>query len=326
VRTVAVLCTGGTIASLAVPGGGSRASLSARDLLDRVSVPDGVRADGRDIRRLNSFALTPEDMRAVLEEVRTALGEPGVDGVVVTHGTDAMEETSFFVDLFHADERPVVFTGAQRAADAVNPDGPANLRDAIAVAADPRARGGGVLVVCDGSVFAARGVRKVHTLASGVFGDPDAGALGGLAGGRLHLFRRTARATPLNPAALSSPLPRVDVVAVYPGSDGTAIAAFAAAGARGLVLQATGAGNATPAVVAAVGHLTARGAPVVVSTRVPAGPVIPLYSGDGGGVDLAAAGAIPAGRLRPGQARMLLIALLATGVGPEDIRRAFAAC
>lgn len=325
-RTVAVLSTGGTIASLAVPGGGSRASLTARDLLDRVSVPDGVRADGRDIRRINSFALTSEDMRAVLKEVRTALDEPGVDGVVVTHGTDAMEETSFFVDLFHGDERPIVFTGAQRPADAPDPDGPSNLRDAITVAADPQARGAGVLVVFDGSVFAARGVRKVHTLAAAAFGDPDAGAIGGLAAGRFGLFRSVMRIKPLDAAALSAPLPRVDVVAVYPGSDGAAIAAFAAAGARGLVLQATGAGNATPAVVAAVGHLTAGGTPVVVSTRVPAGPVVPLYSGDGGGVDLAAAGAIPAGRLRPGQARMLLIALLATGVGPEDIRRAFAAC
>ncbi len=323
-QTVAVLCTGGTIASRAVPGGGSRASLPARALLERVPVTEGIRAVGCDILQLNSFALTLEDMRAVLEEVRRALADSEVDGVVVTHGTDAMEETAFFVDLFHPDDRPVVFTGAQRPADAADPDGPSNLRDAIAVAADPRARGLGVLVVFDGAVFAARGVRKVHTLASAAFGDPDAGALGGLAGGRLSLFRRPARPVLLDTAALTVPLPRVDVVAVYPGSDDTAVEALAAAGARGVVLEATGAGNATPAVAAAVGRLAARDIPVVISTRVPTGPVVPLYAGNGGGVDLVRAGAIPAGRLRPGQARMLLIALLGSGATADDVRRAFA--
>jgi L-asparaginase len=325
VGTVAVLCTGGTIASQAVPGGGSRASLPARALLDRVPVAQGIRAVGRDILQLNSFALTPEDMLGVLEEVRVALVDPELDAVVVTHGTDAMEETSFFVDLFLDDDRPVVFTGAQRTADAFDPDGPSNLRDAVAVAAHPQTRGLGVLVVFDGSVFAARGVRKVHTLASAAFGDSDAGALGGLAGGRVQLARRPIRCTPLDHAKLSVPLPRVDVVAVYPGSDGTAIDAFVAAGARGLVLEATGAGNATPAVAKAVARLAAQGTPVVISTRVPAGPVVPLYAGNGGGTDLVSAGALPAGRLRPGQARMLLIALLATGATAAEIHRAFTA-
>ena len=321
---VAVLSTGGTIASRAVPGGGSRASMSASELLERVPVPEGVRVVGRDVRRLNSFALTPEDMLDVLTEVRRTLTQPEVDGVVITHGTDAMEETAFFVDLFHGDERPVVFTGAQRPADAADPDGPSNLRDAIVVAADPQARGAGVLVVFDGSVFAARGVRKVHTLAAAAFGDPDAGAIGGLAAGRFGLFRSPIRVKPLEAAAVSPPLPRVDIVAVYPGSDATVLDALATAG--GLVLQATGAGNATPTVAAAAARLVAGGTPVVVSTRVSTGPVVPLYSGHGGGVDLVAAGAIPTGRLRPGQARMLLIALLATGATADDVRRAFALC
>jgi L-asparaginase len=297
--------------------------LPAKALLGQVRVPDGIRVDGRDVLQLNSFALTPDDMRAVLDEVREALGDAEVDGVVVTHGTDAMEETAFFVDLFHDDDRPVVFTGAQRPADAADPDGPSNLRDAIAVAADPRSRGAGTLVVFDGAVFAARGVRKVHTVAPAAFGDPDAGALGGVAAGRLTLFHSPLRGAPLDAAALSAPLPRVDIAAVYPGSDGTAVTALAAQ-ARGLVLQATGAGNATPAVAAAVARLVAAGTPVVISTRVAAGPVVPLDAGDGGGVDLVAAGAVPAGRLRSGQARMQLIGLLATGATTDDIGRAFA--
>jgi len=324
VGTVAVLCTGGTIASLAVPGGGSRACLPARALLERVPVPHGIHAVGRDILQLNSFALTPEDMLGVLDEARRALADADVDGVVITHGTDAMEETAFFVDLVLTGERPVVFTGAQRTADALDPDGPANLRDAIVVAAHPNARGLGALVVFDGGVYAARGVRKVHTLASAAFGDPDGGALGSLAGGTASFSRRSVRPIPVDRAVLSAPLPRVDIVAVYPGSDDTAVAALAAAGAQGLVLQATGAGNATPKVLDAVRELISRGTPVVVSTRVSAGPVVPLYAGNGGGTDLAAAGAISAGRLRPGQARMLLIALLGAGSSADTVRRIFA--
>ena len=322
--TVSVLCTGGTIASLAVPGGGSRASLPARVLLDGVPVPQGTQVVGHDILQLNSFALTPGDMRQVLDEVKRAFTEPEVEAVVITHGTDAMEETAFFVDLLLDEDRPVVFTGAQRTADALNPDGPANLRDAIAVAAHPLARGLGVLVVFDGAVFAARGVRKVHTLASAAFGDPDSGPLGGVVGGTVWLSRRSVRATPMDRAELSQPLPRVDVVAVYPGSDGVAAAALAVAGAKGLILQATGAGNATPAILRAVRELVSGGTPVVISTRVSAGPVVPLYAGSGGGTDLAAAGAISAGRLRPSQARMLLIALLSTGATTESIQRTFA--
>ena len=321
-RRLHLLATGGTIASRAAVGGGSVASDSSAALLDRVTRLAGVEVVSRDVLRRNSFALTPRDMQAVLDAALEALADPEVGGVVVTHGTDTMEETAFLVDLFLADERPVVFTGAQRSADAPDGDGPRNLSDALTVAAAPGARGLGALIVFDGAIFPARGTRKAHTLAPAAFSVPDGGPVGGLAGGVPWFGAEPWRSPPLDPARLRLADVRVDIVAVYPGCDTAALDAVVAAGAGGVVLEATGAGNANPAVRDAVARLTGQGVVVLLSTRVPAGPVVPLYA-DGGGVELVAAGAIPTGLLRPGQARILLAALLGSAAGEAAIRAAF---
>jgi L-asparaginase len=248
------------------------------------------------------------------------LKDPDVTGVVVTHGTDTMEETAFLVDLFHRDSRPVVFTGAQRPADSPHGDGPLNLRDAVLAAADPGTRGLGTLIVFDGLLLPARGTRKVETLASAAFAAPDAGPVGRVAEGEVIVVGRAERPEPLAYNGLRGV--RVDTVALYPGADATGMHAHVAAGATGLVLEATGLGNANPGIVAAVRALTDGGIHIVLSTRVHNGPVLGLY-GNGGGHDLLAAGAVPAGLLRPSQARVLLLALLGTGATAEGIRSAF---
>ena len=250
------------------------------------------------------------------------LADPAVDGVVVTHGTDTAEETAYLLDLVHSDDRPVVLTGAQRSADAPDADGPRNLRDALRVAADPAARGLGVLVVFDGLVLAARGTRKVHTQEAAAFAQPDGGALGRVVDGRLVVDGVPAHREHLDLGAADLEAPRVDIAAVYPGVDGTALQAFAAAGARGVVLVATGAGNANPAIVAAVADLTRQGVVVGLTTRVDTGPVAGVYGGGGGGADLVAAGAVPLGTLRAGQGRILLLALLAALGDPDRVRAA----
>lgn len=324
VTKIAVLSTGGTIASRQSATGGARASDLGATLLERVTTPVGVTVCVRDVLTVNSFVMTPEDMRAVVTGVQEALSDTQVAGVVVTHGTDTMEETALLVDLLYDDPRPVVFTGAQRAADQDGTDGPANLGDAIMVAASTKLRDLGVVVVFGGAVFTVRGTRKTATVASAAFANPDTGALGVVVDGRLSLSGR-----PVRPQRLMSPtsnlppeLPRVDIVAVYPGADSVALIALAGAGAQGIILEATGAGNANPDLVETVGDLVSQGVTVVVSTRVHSGPVAALYGG-GGGVDLVAAGALLAGRLRPSQARILLIALLGTGATREQIARAF---
>src|SRR5882757_4376263 len=305
-RRVVVLSTGGTIASRRDPSGASVASDGVAALLRRLPIALDLPVDGRDVLCLGSYLLTPADMAGIVREIRRALADESVLGVVVTHGTDTMEETAYLAELVHDDPRPVVFTGAQRPADAPDSDGPRNLADAIAVAAAPDARDLGVLITFDGAVFAAQGTRKTHTVAPAAFSAPDAGPLG------------PVRDSPLDLTALDLADIRVDVVACYPGADATALNAVAAAGARGVVLVGTGAGNANPAINAAVARLTADGVLVALSTRAAAGPVAGIY-GNGGGLDLLAAGAVPTGVLRPSQARILLTALLAAYRDPVRV-------
>lgn len=316
---IVVITTGGTIASRSDARGAKVAGGCGSELLDGVTLPPGVRVEVRDVLSRNSAALTLDD----LDQLRTAVGDAldaGADAVVITHGTDTTEETAMVLDLVHDDPRPVVLTGAQRAADELGADGPANLRDALLVAIHPTARGLGVLVVFDGEVFAARGTRKVHTVASAAFADPDSGPLGRVVLGELELRRRPDRPPTLRDVG---PLPRVDIVALYPGADTVALDAYVAAGAAGVVLEAPGLGNSNPVVAAGVRRHVMSGTPVVLSTRVAAGPVRAVYGGGGGGRDLVAAGAVLAGWLRPGQARIQLAVLLAAGAGPDLIRSTF---
>ena len=319
---VSILATGGTVASRADGSGGATAQDGGAELVARLAV-SGVQVRVRDVLRIGSFRMTLDRVSLLARAVAEELSDPEVAGVVVTHGTDTTEETAFFLDLFHGDARPVVLTGAQRPADAPDTDGPRNVGDAVTVATDPDARGLGVLVTFGGQVFPARGTRKAHTLAADTFTNPHGGALGWVHEGRVGVVAVPRRGPALELAAFDPDGLRVDVVVCHPDADGTALRAFADAGARGVVLEATGAGNANPEICASVRELTGAGIVVVTSTRVAAGPVTALY-GDGGGVDLEQAGALPSGLLRPSQARMLLAALLGVHREAAAVRRAFA--
>ncbi|MGC0364580.1 L-asparaginase [Rhodococcus sp. 27YEA15] len=320
-KTVVVVTTGGTIASTANSRGVKVASVSGADLLAGTRVPDTVALRLVDIASVNSFAMDFGDMDRIHDAIRAALDEPDTCGVVVTHGTDTLEETAMLVDVFHCDPRPVVFTGAQRSADDPDTDGPRNFHDAVLVAASDAARDHGVLISFDGTVHAARGTRKVHTNAPAAFSDPDHGPVGTVDGEVAFRSRRRRRPR-RRPAAIGGI--RVDTIAFYPGADRIAMDACVAAGAHGLVLEGTGYGNANADIVAAVDEHTASGIPVVLSSRVHAGAVRAVYGGGGGGVDLVDAGAILAGHLRPGQARVLLAASIAAGADRTAVAHAFA--
>lgn len=317
--SVLVLTTGGTIASRDDGTGAKTATAPGHELLSSSGATPGLRVRVRDLLSVDSAALTVADLDTIRVAVAAALAED-VLGVVLTHGTDTLEETALLLDLVHDDPRPVVLTGAVRAADDEQPDGPGNLRDALAVAASPTARGLGVLVVLGGSAHAARGTRKLHTTALTPFHDPRWGAVGLVTGAGLDVVRRPRRPAPVVAGPLAGL--RVDVVALYPGADATALDAHVAAGARGLVLETTGSGNTHPDVVAAVaGHVRA-GVVVLVSTRVPAGEVAAVYGGGGGGRDLVDVGAVVVPWLRPGQARVQLLVLLAAGATGAEVRAA----
>jgi L-asparaginase len=306
VRHVVVISTGGTIASR-WQGDGYAAEAPGQEVLAAGAVPEGVDVRVVDLFTVNSSRLTTDHQLRLLHAVHEALADPAVDGVVVTHGTDTLEESAFFLDLFHSDRRPVVFTGAQKPLDAEDGDAPGNLYDALLTAST--GHDVGTVIVFAGQVFAARGTVKKHTVDAHAFGDPDGLPLGRVQFGRVTWGGRRPRPRALPLPAAGATAPRVDIVMHHSDGDTVLFDASLAAGARGVVLVGTGAGNANPQVADAVRKAAADGVLVAVSTRVAAGAVAPLYTG-GGAVDLVAAGARLAGTLRAGQTRIAVLAAL----------------
>lgn len=315
---VVILGTGGTIASRVDHAKGHvAAAASGSELLDSLAerglaLPEGVRVEVEQFCNVGSFLFDLDLAFRLARRAAELLAEPDVAGVVVTHGTDTMEESAWLADLVVSGEKPVVFTGAQLHADEPDADGPRNLHDAIRVAAAPEARGLGSVIVFASEIHGARDVTKLHTSRLGTFQSAEHGKLGDVDGGLVvvrqqPLLRRHFPVAHIEPA--------VDLVRLVMGSDARFLRCALETGAKGIVLEAFGRGNGTPAVNEAVAEAVGRGVPVLVTSRCPQGRVMPIY-GKGGGKDLEAAGAIFAGDLTGIKARVLLAVLL--GGGHQD--------
>ncbi|KAB2656446.1 asparaginase [Brucella tritici] len=302
--SIAVIATGGTIASKRGEDGASTPVLSGEDLLGFVP---GLEAELRpvDLMAKDSASLTLSDMQRISDAVASGLKDDEIDGIVVLHGTDAMEETALLVHLQRHIGKPVIFTGAQFTADHPQADGPENLATAIRLACDPANADKGVLIVFGGRIVPAWGAYKFSSDSADAF----------------RSARMIQSQSPVLPAPVGDR--RIDTIAIYPGCDALHIEASIAAGASGIVLAALGSGNTTPCVVEAVRECSRRNIPVAVSSRVPEGLLAPGYGGGGGGYDLGEAGAIHAQTLRPGQARILLAALIASGSSKDAMIHAF---
>ena len=317
-RRVVLYGLGGTIAMAArEPAGPVSPTLSPSDLLAAVPglAATGIDVEVVDFRQVPGASVRFADLHALAGELTSC----GADGVVITQGTDTIEESAYLLDLGHAGAMPVVVTGAMRNPTLPGADGPANLLAAIQVAASPTARDQGCLVVFADEIHAARRVRKTHATSIATFVSPNGGPLGYVVEGRPTLLtvvpHRTVVPIGDHPA-------RVALITVTLDDDGSVLAALSHQ-VDGLVVAAFGAGHVPVAMIEPLAEL-ARRVPVILASRTGAGSTLTsTYGFPGSEWDLLGRGLIGAGLLDPFKSRMLLRAALAAGAGMAEVSAAF---
>lgn len=311
---VAVLATGGTIAN--TPSG----RLHAGEVADAIPALKNVaRLEVEELVRVASSAIGVEHWLTLARRANERLSEPGVKGVVVTHGSNTVEETAYFLSLTVKSDKPVVLTAAQRQFTTLSSDSPKNFLQAVRVAASDEAKGKGALVVANDLINAARDVSKNITTRLETYDSRDMGALGFADDDQVTFYRvpvkRHTRATPFDVTRLQK-LPRVDIVYTYAGADAAFIEAAVARGAEGLVIAGFPTGTATPVMEDGIRRVAAKGIPVVMTNRGGMGRVMdkkraearPLIWGD---------------NLTALKARVLLMLALTVTRDPAAIQRMF---
>ena len=310
-----LLFTGGTIsmqrdssAGGNIPAHGGEALVAFAEGLDRIS---SYRIENW--ARVPACHLGPDQLWQLRQRVREIVAAGGVRGVVVTHGTDILEESAYLLARTLSSQIPVAMTGAMRTSSDQGWDGPANLLSAAAVAADPESTGRGVMVVFNGKVFAGQTAVKVHATDLDAFDAPHSAAIARVVDGVVSYQRARARqSTDSGPATLENFSARIALIPVVVGDTGELLD-LARPTHDGLVLEAFGSGNVPPGAVPAIRRWIDEGKPVVLASRCPLGQVTPVYAFEGGGSRLIAMGAIPAGPRTPSQARMELMISVSAG-------------
>lgn len=317
---VTVIATGGTIASGHSGDASVIADRKGAVLLASLHDPlEGIVVKVVDFVSVGSYALDLGMVHQLIKAIGEELAREDCDGVVVTHGTDTMEETGFIADLLVPGDKPIVFTGAQRHADMPDTDGPRNIADAVRVAADPAARGLGSVILFEGDIHAARNVSKTHSSRVDTFRSAGYGKLGEVDHGKVHIRRRPDRLTLPDHGLVGN----IEIVMPGLGSSAAYLDYCLSADVAGVVINAFGRGNAPRGFAAAVKRLTDAGKPVIVASRCAEGRTLEVYGGDSGATTLAAAGAIFAGELSATKSRLLLSALLPAGIGKDSIAATF---
>jgi L-asparaginase len=312
---VQIIGTGGTIGSAGDYWSGNATRVGIADLA-RIPGLDSVATVGTEqLWNVPSSAIGPRRWIELSRRVTQVLAaRPELAGIVVTHGTDTMEETAYFLDLTVGGERPVIVTGSMRPSNMAGADGPANLMNAVRSASDRRARGRGTMVLMDDRLFAARDVTKTNSTRVETFQAPERGPVAIVdPEGIFYRQPSPGRTQPQFDVGPLTDLPRVDIVYSYAGADGVAIDAAVAAGARGIVVAGVGRGGTTDAQREALDRARARGVVVVLGTRTGSGRV-PGSVADS---------TVGAGDLNPQKARVLLGLALTRASDVPSIRRIF---
>ena len=323
--SVFILATGGTIAGIA-PSAVQAGYTSGQITIDGMiqAVPDLAklaRVQGEQLSNVGSQDMSFEIMICLARRINELLAEQEIDGVVVTHGTDTMEETAFFLNLTVKTPKPVVMTGAMRPFTAMSADGPLNLYNAVAVAADPRSRERGVLVVMNDRIHGAHSLTKTNTTSVETFLSPVNGLMGTVIYGITKYFRRPFRKhTIFSEFSLDGVacLPRVDILYACADMPSDLIECSVARGAKGIVIAGDGNGNMNKASVQKAAQAVGQGIVIVRSSRVPTGTVDRNME-----VDDDSHGFIASDELNPAKARILLMLALLNKRSPQEIQDLF---
>ena len=305
---IVIVATGGTIAGSGestTAAGYTSGAVAVDVLIDAVpQMKKFADVRGVQVASIGSQDMNDEVWVRLATEVNRLLGQPDVDGIAITHGTDTMEETAYFLNLVLKSDKPVVMTGAMRPSTSLSADGPLNIYNAVGVASDPRAKGLGVLVVANDDIHGARAVTKHHTTDVQTFISPEVGLIGVCLFDDREFARAPVRghttATPFKVAA-GQTLPRVDVIYAHAGMSPDLIDAAVANGAKGIVIAGVGDGNMTSPALAAVTRAVAKGVVVVRSSHAGEGIIRRNIE-----VDDDKLGTVASKELNPVKARVLL--------------------
>ncbi|MCD8340440.1 MAG: asparaginase [Burkholderiales bacterium] len=305
---VVILATGGTIAGAAADKTNTTTykagALGIDTLLAAVpEIHDVANVKGEQVAQISSNSMTTEIWLKLAKRINELLKNPDVDGIVITHGTDTLEETAYFLNLVTKSDKPVILVGAMRPATAISADGPLNLLNAVKLASDKDAKGKGVLIVLNDTINGARDATKTNTLRVDTFQSPELGYLGYMEGGKPVFYKQTTRKhtneTEFDVTDLND-LPRVDIIYSHVDDDGKMAEAAVAAGAKGIVHAGTGNGSIHGRTAPALYEASKKGIPVVRSSHASNGPTIEnsaAYTENG---------LIDSGTLNPQKARILL--------------------
>ncbi|MBN2363035.1 asparaginase [candidate division WOR-3 bacterium] len=315
-KKIYIIATGGTIQMRKETGKGVIPAYIGEDILKNLILPDeNFKLEFDEFSNVPSPWIKPEDMMRISEKINSLALE--CDGIVITHGTDTLEETAYFLSLTYDKDTPVVMTAAMRAPPDLGIDGPRNIHDSVMVALESSSIGRGVMVVINNSVFSPRDVTKVSTSNLAAFTSPEYGLLGTI-DEKVIFFSKNVQRENIH---ANRPVGPVDIIPAYSGADTRLISASVDSGAKGLVLEALGRGNVPPGMLEGIFYSINKGLPVIVSTKVQNGRVAATYGYEGGGKHLAGMGCYFAGNLRANKTRIRL--MLALGTEDKEMGRYF---
>lgn len=320
---VKMIATGGTIAMKIDPIKKAPVpAISGEDLISTVpEIANLAKIEVLNLSNIPSDYMAPDNWIGLQKAVVEALDRPEVAGVIVSHGTDTLEESAYFLDLTVASDKPIVLIGAQRNASEKDFDGPRNLLNAARICVSPEAKGKGTMIAMNNQINAAREVVKTHTSDVETFKSGDYGFLGVADQDRVVFYRAPTRRQHVQ--LQQEKLPYVEIVSMYGGADGAMVDAAVSNDAKGIIVQALGWGNVNKPMYTAIKAAISKGVTVVISTRVPNGRVLPVYGFEGGGKTLKQAGAIFADNLSPQKSRILLMLALQTTSNAEEVQKLY---